>query len=178
MLLKNYKKSRFIALLLVVAVSLFACSDGEHLRDLHAYVEKMKKAIVKNKRKDIIADIKLPVAVVFEPTGKQRDPFEQELASYSGGAANNNPRIAFPVKLYEFIGTISRDQKDWAIIKAPDNNVYQMTINDRIGDHYGIITSIHADHLEVEEELSAQEMGTTGQGTSKRLVTLQLKGGN
>jgi len=61
-------------------------------------------------------------------------------------------------------------------VRAPDNKVYQVTINNRFGNHYGKIIAIHMDHLEVEEPALPQESPEKGQAVVKQVVILQLKG--
>jgi Tfp pilus assembly protein PilP len=65
-----------------------------------------------------------------------------------------------------------------AIIQAPDGKIYQATINNRFGNHYGKIIAITPDHLEVEEQAPPEEAAVAGQDNLKRIVTLQLKGGS
>lgn|GEM_PF-2360996 len=177
MLIKNNRRLWLSLLILGLVLTLFACSDEEHMRDLSRYVASLKKAITKHKAKNIIAGIQLPEPVSFQATGKERDPFEEEQTIY-GGSALNNPLTSFPLKQFEFIGLLSRNNKIWAIIRAPDNKIYQLTINDQIGNHYGRIVQIDADQLKVEESIPQQEAGETGTGVVKRIVILELKGGN
>lgn len=178
MLIKSKRKAHFFIVVLILTMTLFACSDEQHLQDLHRYIASMKKAVTKHARKNILEDIHIPTPLQFQAAEKLRDPFENEQASYGGGAEMNNPLIAFPVKSFEFVGIITRNNKTWAIIKAPDNKIYQITINDRIGNHYGRIVQIYPDNIKVEEQLSTPETGASGQGTIKQIVTLQLKGGS
>jgi type IV pilus assembly protein PilP len=162
----------------ILTMTLLGCSDSQKLNDLHQYIAKMKKAITKHPRKNILDDIQFPTPVQFQAAEKKRDPFEDEQASYGGTAELNNPLTSFPVKSFEFVGTITRNKQTWAIIKAPDNKIYQITIKDRIGNHYGRIVQIYPDNIKIEEELPTQEGGVPGQGKIKQIVTLQLKGGN
>lgn len=164
-----------MSLVLILAVSLFACSDERRLQDLHRYIEGLKKAVIKHKkRNDILAAIKFPIPAYFD-SSKQRDPFENEQATYEG-RESNNPLTGFPVLAFEFIGTVVRGQQTWAVIQAPDSKIYQVTINNRFGNHYGKIIAIYPDHIEVEEQVSAQETGAASQGNEKRIVTLRIKG--
>ncbi len=175
MIIKNKRKWRLTGLILVLAVSLYACSDESHLRDLHRYIDHVKKSLVQRKIKnDILAALHVPKPAQFQAS-KQRDPFESEQAS-SSGQVSNDPLTAFPSTAFEFLGTVSREGKVWAIIQAPDTKVYQVTINNRFGMHYGKIIAIYPDHIEVEEEISPQETGETGQAKGKRIVTLRIKG--
>lgn len=176
--IKNNKKLRLLGLFAVVSVSLFACSDEKHLRDLHAYIDDLKKSITRHVAKNILEDIHFPTPVSFQ-NQKERDPFEEGGTTLGqGGQESTNPLLSFPVKSYEYLGSIVRDKQNWAIVRAPDNKVYQVTINNRFGNHYGRIIKINTDHLEVEEQAPSQEMGEEGQGTVKQIVTLQLKGGS
>lgn len=156
---------------------LSACNSEENLRDLHRYITVLKKGILKSKNKDVIAEIIFPIAVTYQPIGKQRDPFVDEQATYSGKAMSD-PLVAFPLNQYELMGTVTRKNQVTAVVKAPDNKIYQMIINDRIGNHYGRIVEIYHDSMKVEEVMTPEEGGSAGRNTTKRIVTLQLKGGS
>lgn len=175
--IKNKGKASSLGLIFMLTLALSACSDEERLKDLHHFMAGLKKAVTIHKRKNILDDIHFPTPLAFQSSEKQRDPFEDEQASYGGGELTS-PLTAYPLKAFEFIGMLIRDEQSWAIIKAPDNKVYQVTIKDRIGNHYGRIVEISSSDLKVEEEVPAEEAGAGGQGKVKRIVTLQLKGGN
>lgn len=162
---------------MIFMLSLFACSDNKRIRDLHDYVAMLKKTLIKRPKTDYLSSIRLPTPVSFETAGKERDPFVDEVTSYAHQSIKD-PIEAFPLKAYEFIGTITHQSQVWAIIRAPDNNVYQLTINDRIGNQYGRIMSIHSDSVDIEEVDAWQQGDIPGQGANKRIVKMQLKGGN
>jgi type IV pilus assembly protein PilP len=161
-------------MLLLVAgltLTLFACSSEERLHDLHVYMEHLKKAIIKHAKKNYVAEINQPAPAVFQTAGKHRDPFVDEQASYAG-LASTDPLEAYPVKEFEFIGTVEGDKKTWGIIKGPDDKIYQLGVGDRIGNHYGRIVNIYSDHMEVEEPI----VEAPGQKGYKKIVDLPLKG--
>ncbi|HVY53473.1 MAG TPA: pilus assembly protein PilP [Gammaproteobacteria bacterium] len=170
----NYRRKRAI-LIIATSILLFACSGDKRVHDLQVYIHGLKKAIIKHKKAGYISEIKAPIPVVFQATEKQRDPFNDEQASYySDKSSLNNPLLAYPARQFEYMGTITREQQVWAVVKAPDNKVYQVTIKDRIGDHYGRIVNVYSDRLEIEEGISGSE--AQDQKDVKKIISLPLKG--
>lgn len=170
MLIKN-KKLRWLSIVLVFSLLLYACGSEDRMQDLHMYIKALQKTIIKQEKTNYIATIHFPVVAVFQSTEKQRDPFVEEEASYTG-INMARPLVAFAVRRYEFIGTVMENGQVWAVIRAPDNKVYQLTKNDQIGNHYGRIIAIHSDYVEIEEEIST----TDSVKATKNVVILRLKG--
>jgi type IV pilus assembly protein PilP len=157
--------------LITLALLLSACDNQGKLRDLREYIAKLDKtSALSQSKKDIIAAIQVPVPVVYQ-SATLRDPFQESTISYTEKGMIN-PVNAFPLNMLRYAGMLVMGSKRWAVILVPDGRVYQLTLNDSIGDHEGRVTKINTDHIEVMEKMTDDT-----NHIASRLVVLQLKDG-
>jgi len=163
------KKLRFFLLLIILTLGLSACDRSKHLQDLKDYVKQLKAASVVKKPPvtKVISQLPKPVNFTVD-TG--RSPFEDAAPKIKDSKAL--PLQAYSLNQLQFKGTIMVDNVISAYILTPEKKIYQAKIGDMIGDHYGRIKNIYSDHIEIEEQGSGTDSGTTQQ-----IVTLQLKDG-
>jgi len=120
---------------------------------------------------DVVAKIKAKPAGEIEPfppikplaqetyTAKHlRNPFMRTRQAKKGGqqpdlARPKEPLEEFPLDSLKMVGTITQNNKVWALVVAPDGTVYPVTLGNRIGQHFGKIVKIRADQLELLESL-------------------------
>jgi len=67
------------------------------------------------------------------------------------------------------VGTLSRGETTWAILRAPDNTVHQASVGNYLGTNFGRITAISEARVEVTETIQ----GPTG-GWIERQASLAL----
>jgi type IV pilus assembly protein PilP len=156
--------------LLAIALLLSACNNSGKLRDLHDYINKLNKTAASSQVKKDITAIRLPVPAVYQSMAL-RDPFEDSTISYSEKGMVN-PVNAFPLNMLRYAGMLMISSKPWAVILIPDGRVYQLGLGDKMGDHYGSLSKITYDHIEIVESITDEN-----QHTAQRLVILQLKDG-
>jgi type IV pilus assembly protein PilP len=171
--MQNNFNQKVILILVTTALLLSGCSDSKHLRQLQAYVTKLKQDAAATKNDSIIKGFDAPAPVTYEAKDL-RSPFESNAQASTGSNANAqnsfaHPLQAFPVSMLRFKGTATQGTDVWAFIQTPDNKLYQVKLGDSIGDHYGKITQISSSALEVQEPVD-----TSGK-SSTRIVTLRLK---
>jgi Tfp pilus assembly protein PilP len=171
----NNTRSRFsyyfLSGLIITVLLLSACDNQRKLRDLREYIANLNKTTVLSQpKKDIIAAIPVPVPVTYQ-SAALRDPFEESTISYTEKGMIN-PVNAFPLSMLRYTGMLAMGSKRWAVILIPDGRVYQLTLNDSIGDHQGRVTKINTDHIEVMEKYTDDT-----QKIMSRLVIIQLKDG-
>lgn len=133
------------------AALLVGCSQD--MSDLENYALEVKGRTSKNIEP-------IPQPKPYEPftyeAKDRRDPFlpmlqsrEAQLAA-SGGAGGlrpdterpKEPLEEFPLDSLRMVGTITMQQRAFALIKAPDSVVHRVSVGDHLGQNYGKITGI------------------------------------
>jgi type IV pilus assembly protein PilP len=61
------------------------------------------------------------------------------------------PLEAFPLENLKMVGTLQQKKNVFALIKAPDNNLYRVTTGDFIGQNFGRITDISEAAVKLKE---------------------------
>lgn len=141
------------ARLLCLTLALFAAGCGRDMDDLEDYALEVKSRTSKNI--EPIPQPKPYEPFVYEP-GERRDPFLAILQSRdaalagSGGAGSIRPDFnrpkepleEFPLDALRMVGTITMQQRAFALIRAPDAVVHRVSVGDHLGQNYGKITGI------------------------------------
>ena len=133
--------------LLFLISGLSACGTGD---DPHTFVA--------NAGKDLRGKVApLPEVKPYEPftyaATDLPDPFKpRKLAPAPGsgkGGGVQAPRDHvkqalenFPLESLKMVGTLQQNKLTYALVKTPDNNLYQVKIGNYLGQNFGIITLI------------------------------------
>ena len=143
---------RSVRLLCIAAAALVA-GCGQDMSDLEQYALEVKSRTSKNI--EPIPQPKPYEPFTYEP-GDRRDPFlailqsrESALAA-AGGAGTIRPDVnrpkepleEFPLDALRMVGTITMQQRAYALIRAPDAVVHRVSVGDHLGQNYGKITGI------------------------------------
>ena len=151
----KHPRTLLVAGLLCLALS--GCSsDG--LDDLREFV---KNAYADRKPKvEPLPEIKMQESFIYNPTNLP-DPFStlnlrpQGPKSTSGPRPDPNrrkePLEAYPLDSLKMVGTLTRGKQTWAIIQAPDGNVYRAQVGDHMGQNSGMINKITEDKIVLVE---------------------------
>jgi type IV pilus assembly protein PilP len=155
---------RVFLTLLALALVLSSCGNREKKYELQLYIQNLKDAASTNEKKPLPIEFQLPMPVKYQ----------SEQAHTGAGSNNAGGVIAKPIQSYSlkelsFVGTITQDNQTWAYILTPDNMIYGAKQGDIIGNSYGKIVKITADHIEIMEQHI--ESGKPVQS----IVTMQLK---
>lgn len=157
---------KMLFFLVIITGMLSACGQGEY-KDLQNYVDDLKKHTKYEHVNKSLAELPHLLQVIYHES--IRSPFEVA-ALISRQTKSTNPLNVYDLNTLRFVGTIAQGKKIWAVILAPDNKDYQVTIGDTIGNNYGKITHITSDKLELIETFSEN-----GKPPTQRAVTLNLK---
>lgn len=151
---------------LVLGGALLAGCGGD-MSDLEEYALEVKSR--KSRAIEPIPEFKPFERFAYE-AGDRRDPFlpllqsrEQVVAAGSGAVRPdvNRPREPleeFALDSLRMVGTITMQQRAYALIKAPDAVVHRVTVGDHLGQNFGKITAVS------ETEVVLMEIITDGFG--------------
>ncbi|MGH8480972.1 MAG: pilus assembly protein PilP [Nevskiaceae bacterium] len=141
------------ARVLLSGLALLAAGCAQDMGDLEEYALEVKSRTSKNI--EPIPQPKPYEPFVYEP-GDRRDPFiamlqsrDSALAGAGGAGAIkpdfNRPREPleeFPLDALRMVGTITMQQRAFALIRAPDAVVHRVSVGDHVGQNFGKITGI------------------------------------
>lgn len=99
------------------------------------------------------------VPVEFNADGSLNDPFKprQAQTEKKGGGLQpdlNRPREAmeaYPLESLKYVGSINKAKLKFALIKAPDNAVNQLTIGNYLGQNLGMVVDITDNEIKIKE---------------------------
>ena len=141
------------ARLVVLGLALLAVGCSQDMSDLDEYAMEVKSRTSKNI--EPIPQPKPYEPFTYEP-GDRRDPFlailqsrEAALAGAGGAGAirpdlerPREPLEEFPLDALRMVGTITMQQRAFALIRAPDAVVHRISVGDHLGQNFGKITGI------------------------------------
>ena len=147
-------KHTSIALVTILAILLAGCGDNNK-KELGEYVKQVK-ARAPNPIEPMPQHKEYPK--FSYPNNHSRDPFvAQRPRKAIDGELNarvKQPLEAFPLDSLRMVGTLQKNDKEWALISASDNSIHRVTVADYMGQNYGKITEITPDKVYVEETVS------------------------
>ena len=149
-----------IAILAAVSILLTACNSGED--NLDRYI-----AEVKARPSTPIPPI--PAVRTYTPYEYEglsgRDPFRRSTNEGSEQVASTGPgsgprpnfeRVReylerFDLDTLLMVGTFSKEQSDWALIRDPDGKIHRVAVGNYIGQNHGKVNAIAPDEVELSE---------------------------
>lgn len=158
-----------IFLVLILALCLTGCSDEYSISKIQAYIAQVKL------RKPMPIS-PMPKVAFYKPIVYQaadlRDPFSRYLNQSSSNQPDMNrpkgPLELVPLDSIKMVGTISRNNVTWAILRTPDGNIYTVSVGTYVGLNYGKIVKITPTETDIQETI--QEVG----GWKKREAILKM----
>jgi type IV pilus assembly protein PilP len=85
------------------------------------------------------------------------DPFRARKATNKPGVLQpdtNRPKEAleaFPLESLKYVGSLSKNKLNYALIKTPDNTIQQVKIGNYVGPNFGLVTQINESAIEIKE---------------------------
>ena len=162
----TYKHSGILgrrSVLIYLSLCLTACGgDGgddldkfmiEAARDMRAKVEPLP-------------EVKPYVPIEYNPDGQLNDPFRARKAQSTKSSGIqpdfNRPREpleAYPLESLQYVGSLSKDKLQYALIKTPDNSIQQVTIGNYMGQNFGIVAEIKENEVVLKEIIQDELSG-------------------
>ena len=86
----------------------------------------------------------------YNADGALHDPFRPRKAAQANNGNSLQPDLdrpkqpleAYPLESLKFVGSISRGDRKYALIKTPDNTIHQLKVGNYAGQNFGIVTEI------------------------------------
>ena len=139
--------------LALVCVAVLAACEGEQHSDLKSELTELTKDL--RGRVDPLPQVRPYEPVPYQAEGEV-DPFRPdriEVAAAPGATAKvggvqpnldrpKEPLEEFPLDALRMVGTITMQQRAFALIRAPDAVVHRVSVGDHLGQNYGKITGI------------------------------------
>ena len=146
-------KARFSVILLCALLSACGANEGD---DLDQFIRDAGKDM--RGKVDPLPEVTAFVAVDFNKDGALNDPFKPRKAQTqkSGGIQPdlNRPREAmeaFPLESLKYVGNLKKGKLKYALVRAPDNAVNQVTIGNYLGQNLGMVVDISDNEIKIKE---------------------------
>ena len=157
---------------LVLAASLLAaCGHNAEVKKTQAYISKFKSKA--GRPIEPIPTLKKHESFAYS-AAYLRSPFKKLVKRLSPDSLPDKARAkeeleAFPLDALLMVGTLELNGKKWALVKAPNDIVYRISVGNYVGQHYGRVTNVDS------ERVAIIEMVPSNQGEwQKREVFLSL----
>ena len=169
----SHLKTLVAAMLLASILS--ACTTD--MDELTRYISE-----VKERPADPIEPIP-PVATytphLYASTGA-RNPFASEITGEEAAGEEEDPGDGirpdanrsreyleqFSLDTLSMVGTFSRGESDWSLIRDPDGVIHRVAIDNYLGQNHGRVTSVFPDRVELTELISSGNGGWLERSTS------------
>jgi type IV pilus assembly protein PilP len=149
-----------IALFIVASTCLFGC-ELETLNELESFVSTINVESKSNVRLEKLPDFSSELQMYTYSSGSLRSPFRKELQQESDGENSTGIKPdesrakqyleQFNTAELEYVGSLSKQNKIWSLIKDLDGKIHQVPIGDYMGKYSGRISQIKSDYIEVVE---------------------------
>ena len=151
-----------IYIIVLTALMLIGCAE-QRMDDLQRFVENVHQD--KKPRVEPLPRIK-PHETFTYTASKLSDPFSRgnlarsQPAAVAGSglspnlARRNEPLEQFPLDSLSMVGTLSRGETIWAVIRAPDDTIHRAQAGNYLGQNFGEIQKVTDGKLFVNELIS------------------------
>ncbi len=150
---------------------------GEQFQDLRQFVKESGSNL--RGRVDPLPEVKPYEAFTYDAFDLS-DPFKQRKSEPSDKAAGSGPAPdttrrkealeAYPLESLKMVGTLQdKTKKMFALVKTPDNNIYQVKSGNYLGQNFGVVSMITETSVTLKEVIQ----DTAGVWT-ERTSSLQL----
>ena len=93
------------------------------------------------------------------------DPFKSRKSDAKHGGVHPDlsrpkaPLEAYPLESLKFVGSISKPNLKYALIKAPDNTVQPVKLGNFVGQNFGVVTAVRDDGITLKEIVQDESSG-------------------
>ncbi|MBU3736586.1 MAG: pilus assembly protein PilP [Methylobacterium sp.] len=133
---------------------LAACSGGEG-DDLDKFIRNSGDGL--KGKVDPLPEVRPLKTVDFNADGTLVDPFVPRKAVSNVGGVQpdlDRPKDAgenYPLESLKFVGAVSKNKQQRALLKTPDNLMLEVKVGEHIGQNLGLVTSITDTEIRLKE---------------------------
>jgi type IV pilus assembly protein PilP len=147
---------------LVLTAILAACgsNDGD---DIDQFIKDTSKSL--SPKIPVIPQAQPYAPTPYNEDGTLSDPFKARKSDAKLNGVHPDlkrpkaPLEAYPLESLKFVGSISKTNLKYALIKAPDNIVQQVQLGNFVGQNYGVVTAIRDDGITLKEIVQDEVTG-------------------
>jgi type IV pilus assembly protein PilP len=148
-MIKALTKTCLIGLLF----TLLGCQGGQG-DDLDKFMAEASKNMTANV--DPLPQVEPYIPLQYNADNTLSDPFKARKVAGKGSFQPNleRPKEAlesYPLESLKYVGSLSKKQTIFALIKTPDNAVQQAKLGNYIGPNFGLITAINENEVTLKE---------------------------
>jgi type IV pilus assembly protein PilP len=164
-------------ILITMLMALAGCSSIDN-SDLNTRLSEIKSRPAR----------KIPPLPVFKPyetflygASDEQDPFksmdsmamapatDEKITDNPLGDRNPEALEQYPLDTLRYVGQLTTDGRDWAIVTSPDMIVHRVKVGNYLGQNYGQITAIHDDKIQITETIADDYRGWIGRDAALSL---------
>ncbi|MCB5208023.1 pilus assembly protein PilP [Methylovorus mays] len=151
-----------------LALTLSSCG-GDQGDDLDQFMQNAAKDM--KVKIEPIPEVKPYSPFEYNADGTLHDPFKARKAQSSRGVQPNlnrtrEPLEGYPLESLKYVGSLSKANLKYALIKTPDENIQQVKIGNYVGQNFGIVTDINDDAVVLKEIVQDELSGDWTERTS------------
>ena len=157
-------------MLLCLALCLAACG-GNEADDLDKFMAEAASDM--RARVDPLPEVKPYTPIEYNADGQLSDPFKSRKAQSTKTTGiqpdfdrPKEPLEAYPLESLQYVGSLSKDGLQYALIKTPDNSIQQVSIGNYMGQNFGIVTEITENEVVLKEIIQDELSGDWAEQTS------------
>ncbi|MEZ0232778.1 MAG: pilus assembly protein PilP [Methylophilaceae bacterium] len=121
-----------------------------------------------------LPEVKPYVSFEYNADGALNSPFKSRKAQSTGGGGiqpnlgrPKEPLEAFPLESLKYVGLLSKEKLQYALIKTPDNNVQQVKIGNYLGQNFGMVSEVTENDVIIKEIIQDELSGDWIERTSR-----------
>jgi type IV pilus assembly protein PilP len=148
-------QSLFKTLFIGVVISILsACGSGEG-DDLDQFMANAGNNL--GKGVEPLPEVLPYIPLQYNVDNALSDPFKARKAASKSGSLQPNldrpkePLESYPLESLKYVGSLSKNNLAYALIKTPDNTVQQVKKGNYIGPNFGLITEINEGEIVLKE---------------------------
>ena len=148
---------RMISVMLIaLSVCMIGCDASKD--ELDVYIQQIKAR--EGRALPPLPQFKTRANFVYQQNIKQRNPFKA-MRTYPEGESRPEHKQAleiFALNDLEFVGTLTRGDLVWALVRQPNGYVTHVGIGEYIGQHHGRIARILDKSIWIQENITSAGM--------------------
>lgn len=149
-------------LMVMTSILLAACgaNDGD---DIDQFIKDVPKSL--SPKIPAIPQAQVYAPILYNVDNSLSDPFKSRKSDAKHGGVHPDlsrpkaPLEAYPLESLNFVGSISKANLKYALIKAPDNTVQSVKLGSFVGQNFGVVTAIRDDGITLKETIQDESSG-------------------